>query len=209
MELDEALSQIADIRRQMARGEVYRGYRSSVVGGSGVLALAGAAVQPWWVPDPGADLGGYLALWLGVAAAGLVGAGAEMTWRAWRAGPGLSRQHTRLAAEQFLPCVAVGALLTLALARGAPEVAWTLPGLWALVYSLGIFASGRLLPRPVVGVGAYYVACGCFCLLWGRGPGAAVLAPWQMGVTFGGGQLLAAAILYGTLERGDGIEGPR
>jgi hypothetical protein len=36
-------------------------------------------------------------------------------------------------------------------------------------------------------------------LLWGRGEVA--LSPWLMGIIFGGGQLLTAAILYLTLER--------
>jgi hypothetical protein len=205
MELHEALRQISDIRRQMARGEVYRGYRSMMVGASGVLALLAAALQPRWVPAPEGDLGRYLGLWIGVAAASLMGVGAEMAWRARRAGPGLARQMTLLAAEQFLPCVAVGALLTLCIARGAPHVAWMLPGLWALVFSLGVFASHRILPRQVVWVGIYYAVCGCGCLVWGQGHHA--FAPWQMGVTFGGGQLLAAAILYWTLERTDAAQG--
>ena len=202
MELSEALRQISDIRRQMARAEVYRGYRSATVGASGVLGLLAAAVQPLWVPSPDADLGGYLGLWVGVAAAGLAGAGAEMSRRA---GSGLARQKAWLAAEQFLPCCVVGALLTLGIARGAPEVAWMLPGLWALVFSLGVFASRRLLPGAVAWVGCYYAACGFAWLA--NGPGADALAPSRMALTFGGGQLLSAAILYWTLERDDAGRG--
>ena len=205
MELSEALSQISDIRRQMARGEVYRGYRSMTVGASGVLALLAAALQARWVPSPEGDLERYLGLWIGVAAASLVAAGVEMSLRARNAGAGLARQATLLAAEQFLPCVVVGALLTLCITRGARHVAWMLPGLWALVFSLGVFASQRLLPRQVVWVGVYYAACGCVCLAGGQG--RSMYAPWQMGVAFGGGQLLAAAILYWTLERADAWQG--
>ena len=186
----------------MARAEVFRGYRALTVGASGVVGLAAAAVQPMLVPDPAHDLGGYLVLWVGVAAVGLGGAAVEV---ARRAGAGLAREKALAAAEQFLPCCVVGALLTLAIARGAPEAAWMLPGLWALAFSLGVFASRRLLPRPVAWVGAYYAACG-FVLL-ARGQTADVLAPWQMAVPFGGGQLLGAAILYWTLERDDAAEG--
>ena len=39
MELREALSQITQIRQQMAQSEVFRGYRSITVGFSGVLGL--------------------------------------------------------------------------------------------------------------------------------------------------------------------------
>jgi C4-dicarboxylate transporter len=42
MELHEALSQISEIRQQMARSEVFRGYRSMTVGFSGVLGLLAA-----------------------------------------------------------------------------------------------------------------------------------------------------------------------
>ena len=45
MELREALTQIAEIRRQMAKSDVFRGYRSAPVAVSGVLALGAAVVQ--------------------------------------------------------------------------------------------------------------------------------------------------------------------
>jgi len=201
MELDEALRQISDIRHKMARSEVFRGYRSATVGFSGVAGVLAAAVQPQWISSPNAQLGRYVGLWLGVAAASMIVAAGEMYWRALRAGSGLARQHTLLAIEQFVPSLVVGALVTVTVIQGAPQVAWMLPGLWALVFGLGVFASARLLPRPVLAVGAYYVLCGCGCLLWGQGENA--FDPRQMAITFGGGQLLGAAILYWTLERTD------
>ena len=201
MQLDEALRQISDISHQMARSEVFRGYRSMTVGFSGAAGLLAAALQPQWVASPASELGRYLGLWLGVAAASVTVAGTEMFWRARGAWAGLARQRTLLAVEQFLPCVVVGALLTLCIYRSAPDVAWMLPGLWSLVYGLGVFASYRLLPRHVFWVGSYYILCGCGCLLWGQGENA--FSPWQIGVSFGGGQLLGAAILYWTLERTD------
>ena len=201
MQLDEALRQISDIRQKMARSEVFRGYRSATVGFSGVIGVLAAAVQPQWVASPDAQLGRYLGLWLGVAAVSVIVAATEMYWRARRTGSDQARQHTLLAIEQFLPSLVVGAVVTVSIVRGAPQVAWMLPGLWALVFGLGVFASARLLPRPVLAVGAYYVLCGCGCLLWGQGENA--FDPRQMGISFGGGQLLGAAILYWTLERTD------
>jgi hypothetical protein len=201
MELREALRQISDIRQQMAKGEVFRGYRSLTVGFSGALGILAALLQHAWIKTPEAELENYLALWLSVAAASLIVAGGEMCWRAHRAGPGLARDMTLLAVEQFLPCVVVGALLTLCIVRSAPHVAWILPGAWSFLFGLGVFASYRLLPRQAYWVGVYYVVFGCLCLLRGQAENA--LAPWHMGGAFGGGQLLAAAILYWTLERTD------
>lgn len=204
MELDDALRQISDIRQQMARSELFRGYRSATVGFSGVLAILAAALQSRWIVSPESDLGYYLGLWLGVATVSLIVAGSEMVWRARNAGPGLARDRMQQAVERFLPSLIVGALLTVSIYRGAPPVAWMLPGLWSLVFGLGVFSSYRLLPRPVFWVGCHYVLAGCGCVLWGQGDNA--FSPWLMGVSFGGGQLLGAAILYWTLERHDGAE---
>lgn len=202
MELHDALRQISDIRQQMAKSEVFRGYRSLTVGFSGVLGILAAIVQQQWLSNPQAELGSYVGLWMSVALTSLLVAGGEMFWRANRAGPGLARDMTVLAAEQFLPCLAIGALLTLCIVQSAPHVAWMLPGLWAFVFGLGVFASCRLLPPQAVWVGVYFAACGCACLLLGK-EDEHVLSPWLMGCTFGGGQLFAAAILYWTLERTD------
>ncbi len=199
MELRDALQQISEIRQQMARSEVFRGYRSLTVGFSGGLGLLAAALQSLWVPAPAADLNRYLTLWIGVATISTLVCGTELYLRAKNAGSGLARDMTRLAVEQFAPCLLVGALLTVCIARFAPHVAWMLPGLWALMFGMGIFASYRLLPTPVIWAGLYYVLCGCGCLKYGQGDYA--FSAWQMAITFGGGQLLCAAILYWTLER--------
>ncbi len=74
-----------------------------------------------------------------------------------------------------------------------------LPGLWAVLFSLGVFASCRLLPKPTFWVGVFYLLAGCVGLIFG--PGDLALSPWLMGGTFGTGQLLTACILYWTLER--------
>jgi hypothetical protein len=201
MELREALGQIAEIRQQMARTELFRGYRSLTVGFSGVMALAAAALQPFLVESEN-QVRDFLVLWIVVAGVNLVMAGVQLWRRVRLANSRLARQATLLAAEQFLPSIFVGAVVTLCVYRYAADAAWMLPGLWSLIYSLGIFASYRLLPRPVVWVGLYYVAAGAACLIWGQAAGA--LAPWQMALSFGGGQIFGAAVLYWTLERGDG-----
>jgi hypothetical protein len=177
MELREALIQISEIRLRMARTEVFRGYRAVPVAFSGLLALAAAGFQAVWIPDPAAQRPAYLALWLGTAALSALGAGTEM------------------------PCLVAGALLTFVLVRHAPEAVGMLPGLWQVLFSLGIFASHRLLPRAIVWVAVWYLAAGLTCLAWARG--SAAFSPWAMGLPFGAGQLLAAAVLYWMLERND------
>lgn len=201
IELREALCQISDIRQQMARATVFRGYRSVTVCCSGLLGVMAAACQPFVVTSPVSQLDRYLSLWIGIAAVSVLVVAVEMWWRARVNRSAMTWQMTQLAVEQFMPCVVVGALLTLCIYHAAPQVAWMLPGLWALVFGLGVFASYRLLPRQLLWAGVFYVLCGVICLLHGQGPNA--LSPWLMGISFGGGQLISAAILYWTLERPD------
>ena len=158
-------------------------------------------IQPLWAPSPEIHLGRYLGLWVVVAGLSLAAAGTEVYWRAQQSGSRLARQQTLLAVEHFLPSIAVGALLTLCIYLGAPQVGWILPGMWSLIFGLGICASRRLLPGQVLWVAFYYIACGCAWLLLGQGENA--LSPWQMAISFGGGQLLGAVVLYWTLERSD------
>jgi hypothetical protein len=115
-------------------------------------------------------------------------------WRRHRADCSPSGALTRLACEQFLPCVVAGALVTWVIASRAMSAAWMLPGLWAVLFSLGLFASFRLLPSAIFAVAAWYLLAGCVCL--SIGPHRAGFAPWTMGLTFGLGQLAAAAVLW-------------
>jgi hypothetical protein len=205
MELQEALAQIAEIRQQMARTEVFRGLRAVPIAFSGVLAIGAAVYQAIWLPDPLAQLPAYLTLWVGAAVVSAIAAALGMAWRARHApASSWSREITRLAVEQFAPSVVAGGLMTIVLVRTSEESLWMLPGLWSILFSLGIFACRRVLPRATTAVGLFYLAAGLVCLSVAKPPFA--LSPWAMGIPFGVGQLLAAAVLYGTLERQDGHE---
>jgi hypothetical protein len=67
-----------------------------------------------------------------------------------------------------------------------------LPGLWQIIFSLGVFSSCRFLPRMMVTAGAWYLLSGLVCLSLGD---ARALSPWAMGIPYGVGQMLVAAVL--------------
>jgi len=203
MDLRDALTQISEIRRQVARTEVYRGYRAMPVAISGLLAGATAACQAAAIPDPAQHLDRYLILWIGAALLSMAMTGGFMFVHYWYSSA-ISRQTTLLALGQFVPCIAAGGVLAFVFWHHARDYVWMLPGLWAMLFSLGIFASFRLLPRATFWVAVYYLMASAFCLAWGQGEWA--YSPWAMGLTFGIGQLLAAAVLYWTLERQHGEE---
>lgn len=202
MELRDALDQISEIRQRMARGQVFRGYRSITTAFTAGLAAATSAAQARWVPRPGRDVDDYLWLWCAAALLSLLVVGVEMAARAVRSGSALHRQMTMLAVDQFVPCLVAGALVTYAIGKFAGDSIWIMPGLWAVLFSLGVFASRRFLPRGVGLVGGYYLMAGLVCLAIGRD--GTTLNPWTMAIVFGAGQLLAAGVLWWTLERSHG-----
>jgi hypothetical protein len=129
----------------------------------------------------------------------VLAAGLEMIIRARNSSTTMTRDLAWLALEQFCPALMAGALVTVVLVRASPESLWMLPGLWQIMYALGIFASCRLLPRPTFWVAVFYLGTGLAALALAHGDRA--LSPWSMGLPFGVGQILAALVLYRTLER--------
>jgi hypothetical protein len=193
-DLERALADIGTIRNQLARDTQFHGYGPATVAATGAIAASAGIVQAIWIPSPIVDIGSYLILWIGVAAISIGLIGIETVTRSRRLHSGLADDMVFAAVEQLIPAAAAGALLTSVIARFAPEGLPMLPGLWQVVFSLGIFASARSLPRSVVWAGVWYLACGAACLAMARGQDA--LSPWAMGLPFGIGQLLAAALLH-------------
>jgi hypothetical protein len=193
-DLEQALADITAIRSQMARGSQFRGYGPMTVAAMGLLAILAAAVQAIWLPDPATDAVDYVTLWVATATLSVILIGIEMVARTRRIHSALADEMIRAAAEQFMPAGVAGLLLTVVLLRFAPESLWMLPGLWQLVFSLGIFASCRSLPRPMFAAAVWYLVAGLASLALANG--AHAFSPFAMAVPFGVGQLYMAVVLY-------------
>jgi hypothetical protein len=205
MELREALTQIAEIRQQMARGQIFRGYRAATTAFSGAAALIAGTLQTWVVPDPHKSPKHFVLLWGLAALVCLAAVALEMIFRTHRSRSPVQRQLTLLAVEQFMPSIVAGALLTYVFSDFLPEQLWLLPGLWMIIFSLGVFASARLLPRAVFGIGGFYLIAGILTLLLTHDDAMGFrFSPWIMAVPFAVGQFSTAGILYYKLERPHG-----
>jgi hypothetical protein len=191
-ELHKALGDISSIRRQMAHSTQFRGYGPATLAATGIFAFLAASSQSIWLTDPASHIPAYLGIWIGTAVLSAALTGAQMYTRTRRMHSGLSDEMIRMAVEQFLPAVGAGALVTIALVRFVPAAVWMLPGLWQVIFSLGIFSSCRFLPRPMIAAGAWYLVTGVACISLGD---SRALAPWIMGLAYGVGQLLVAGIL--------------
>jgi hypothetical protein len=199
-DLHRALADITAIRGQIARGTEFRGYGPMALVVTAMLALLAAALQAHWIGDPMHAVGAYLALWIVAATLCVLIVGIETVRRTRRMHDGLADDMLRAAVESFLPAAAAGVLLVLL--HSAAEELWMLPGLWQILFSLGVFASCRSLPRPMIAVAVWYLGAGLACLALSNGANA--LSPWAMGIPFCGGQLLAAVLLKQSFGAGDG-----
>ena len=133
-----------------------------------------------------------IAVWSATAAIAVTLIGVEAVVRSRRLHGGMALEMLQSAIEQFLPAMTAGVLITFALTRWSPTSLWMLPGLWQIVFSLGVFSTARILPKSVFIVGIWYLGCGLACLALGQSD---PLSPWSMGIPFGAGQLLVACIL--------------
>jgi hypothetical protein len=203
-DLNRALGEISSIRRQVARTTEFRGYGPATLATTSVFAIAAALVQAQWAVDAERHLAAYLTIWIATAAVSVALIAVQMHARTRRIHSGLADEMIRMAAEQFLPAMGAGALITIVLVRQIPGVVWMLPGWWQVIFSLGIFSSCRFLPRPMVAAGVWYLATGLISISLGN---ARALSPWTMGIAYGVGQLLVAAILLWSARRGEHEEG--
>ena len=196
MDLSRALGQLADIHQQIAKGEVYRGYRSVPLAASGLIGVIAA-----WAQAPGLgpqDPVGFVWYWTAIAAcAAFVGA-SEIIYNYVVIEEASGRRRTRQVVGQFVPSVAAGAAITASVVHLNANLVPVLPGVWALCFGLGTFSSRPYLPRASGWVALYYCVAG-FALAWNAS--LAALSGWWVGGTFGAGQLLAAAVLWRNIER--------
>jgi hypothetical protein len=197
-DLHRALVDIRNIRRQVAQTTEFRGYGPLTLSATGVLALLAGVVQSHWLPDPANSPVQYVAVWLTTAVLCAALIASQMLMRAKRLHSGIADEMIRMAVAQFLPAGIAGAILPFVLLHVTRDVFWMLPGLWQIIFSLGVFASCRCLPRPMFLVGAWFLLTGLACIALGDGR---ALAPATMAGAYGIGMTLVAAIHYLSAKR--------
>lgn len=196
MNIHRALADLADIRAHLERTETYRGFRSTTVGVSALVVGGGAMVQAIGHVSTQRPVASFLAIWISVALISGLLAGVEMIVRGKLTGdPTVWRMHRQLTLN-LLPALLVGAVLTAlvgAIAAQQANLNWALPGIWSLVYGLGLFQCAPRMTRHVRIVAGYFLVTGI--IVMGFGWLEQNADAWQMLVTFGVGQAMLAYVL--------------
>jgi hypothetical protein len=170
---DRALDNLTFIRQAMERAGSF-----TAVSGAGIVAIGCIAIGSAWLAGRQASANGWLAVWLGAAAAAVV---IELTLTARKAralGLPIDSGPGRKFALAFTPPLLAGAILTAALTPAAPRD--LLVGTWLLLYGAGVTAGGALSVPVVPVMGASFMAAGVVALLL-----PATAANWMMLAGFG------------------------
>ncbi len=100
-DLNQALIDIRNIRRQVAHATEFRGYGPLTLSVTAVFAILGGVAQHLWLPEPATRPAQYVAIWLvtGILSAGLIIT--QMLTRADRLHSGMADEMICMAVAQF------------------------------------------------------------------------------------------------------------
>ena len=200
--LNQALSDIAAIREQIGRAESYRGFRSLTVGLSALFVVTGGCLQQIWIEYPEQQPLEFLRLWIVVALLSGVACTVEMLLRNRASNSPVTGKLHRSLITQTMPSVLVGAVVTIAIYKASfsnETLIHLLPGVWAMLYGLGLWSCGSNLPRLAHVATVYFLVAGAITLLLNSY--SSVLHSAEMVILFGVGQLLLSAALFWKFER--------
>lgn len=197
---EEALLQIADIREQLAASTRFRGFAPEALGVMALLCVLAAAAQSlrpdWFAPGNMAFVG----FWTMVLAGSALLLAVESFARTRACHGAMAGAMLLTTLRLTLPFAAVQVVLSLVICRFAPDSVWLLPGLWLMICALAAFCGLTNLPRAIEwAAGWFFVSGTVVLLLAGRDH---LLTPWMMGVPFGVGYAMIAAILHRAQQGG-------
>ena len=179
-----AMDDLSFIRRTMEHATAF-----TAVPGWGGVAMGATALVAAALASRSVTPSERLVPWLVASVVALVIGGWAMALKARRAGTTVFSYSGRRFVLSFLPPLAVGALLTAALARAGLHQA--LPGTWLLLYGTGVVTGGAFSIRVVPIMGFCFVLLGVVALFGPPAWGNALMAAGFGGLHIVFGLLIA------------------
>jgi hypothetical protein len=170
---DRALDNLRYIRETMERAGPF-----TAISGWGIVAIGAMACAAAVALARIASPARWLACWIGVAVVAASISLATTAAKARRTGTSLITGQSRKLVLAFAPPMAVGVLLTAALAaRGMHAM---LPAVWMLLYGSAVIAGGAYSIRVIPLMGVAFLVAGAIALLVPD-----VSRDWLMAASFG------------------------
>ena len=180
---DRAIDNLRFIRETMERAAAFTAVPGWGQVGVGATALAAAALA---ARQPTVEL--WLVTWLAEAVVALALGGWALARKAHAANDPILSGPARRFGLSFVPPLAAGGLLTVALYRGG--VVQALPATWLMMYGVGVTTAGAFSVRIVPVMGLCFMLLGVVALFgpppWGN---------WFMAAGFGGLHIVFGVII--------------
>jgi len=199
MELNKAIDQISEIYNHLSKSEVFKGYRPFTVFFIGLISFLFAVIQSI-IPINFTELQ-FIIQWICLAFLILVLIIGNITINYITSYKNHEKYKIKKILLQFLPCMLAGCIITIFFIFYDNNLLKYLPGLWALIFGMGIIAMRPYLPSSIIYVGFFYILAGCFLLYLTKYNLS--LSPWGMGLTYSIGHFLSALILYIYIKGGN------
>ncbi len=168
-DIKRAISDISDIRSQLAASTRFRGYAPELVASLGFASAAVLIAQTLWPDRLAASTYQVVLIWGGVQLASAITSTVEAIARTQKQHGGMAWAMLRGAGLLSWPTGFTGIMIGIAVLVYRPEVAWILPGIWLMLAGVVCFASFSTLPRRVLFGGVWFVVSGAIvCLLSAR-----------------------------------------
>ncbi len=152
-----AVEHLRVIRQTMERSSTF----TAVPGwGTCLMGVSALVATPIALRRPTAE--GWLAVWLGEAILAVTIALISMHLKASRLGTEVLSSSGRRLFMGLLPALAAGGLLTIALMWNGPVR--LIPGVWLVLYGVGVMQAGAFSVKTVPAMGAAFVIAGAVAL---------------------------------------------
>jgi hypothetical protein len=193
-DVKRAISDIENIRAQLAASTRFQGIAPRATALTGLLAFLVAVAQTLWPETFAQDALRYVSVWAAVTIVSIVIAASEAISRSRRCHTQATDALLSTTVRQILPFGAAGAIITVVVCEFSIDSAWLLPGLWQILIALTGFSALPSLPRAIMWAAGWYFLCGSVVLVLAGWSG--VLSPWMMGAPLAIGQSAVALIMY-------------
>lgn len=189
-DFDEALSQIAEIRSQIATSTRFKGFAAAPFVAAAVICALIALVQDFAAQSGHFENVSFVDLW-GIVLAGVtLMVAVEGYSRAIREHGQLADLMLGTTIRRLAPFGLTMAMIAYVICSEVPESAWMIPGIWLILMGLAGFATAASLPRSIYAASLWFFTSGFVVLI--TAASSKVSLPWMMGIPLTVGHGLVA-----------------
>jgi hypothetical protein len=193
--IHHALKQVQELQVRILERHRFKGYsgRARALGGTVALFSAFLMSSESYPQTPEAHILGWGAVFL---TALLINYGALIWWFLFDLQVNREWRKLKPIVDVFPPLFVAGVLTFVFILKGEYQYLF---GIWMCLFALANLASRHVLPQTIWLIGAFYLACGTWCLL---DPHISFLNPWPMGFVFFVGEWAGGIFLFFYREPG-------